>query len=108
LNGLQPGPPACNTFRRGDDKSCIDYIMTNNRNCSIRYDPTTLMGLSDHVFTKTSIDIPYLINRQNISSHPHREETSYKWIEGTNITEYSQSAKTWTAHTQEAAFIDQL
>ena len=72
------------------------------------YDPTTLMGLSDHVFIKTSVAIPYLISRHTISNHPKREEISYKWIDGTNITEYSQSAKTWTAHTQETAFIDQL
>ncbi len=63
------------------------------------YDPTTLMGLSDHVFIKTSVAIPYLISRHNISNHPKREEISYKWIDGTNISEYSQSAKTWTAHT---------
>ena len=53
LNGLQPGPPACDTFRRGEDSSCIDFIMTNKPNCRIMYDPTTLMGLSDHVFIKT-------------------------------------------------------
>jgi hypothetical protein len=45
LNGLQPGLPACNTFRRGDDSSCIDLIMTNQPSNNITYDPTTLNSI---------------------------------------------------------------
>jgi hypothetical protein len=83
LNGLQPGPPACNTFKRGEDKSCIDYIMTNKNNCTISYDPTTLMGLSDHVFLKTTVAMSYLPILSSRKNHPTTQDTIYKWIEGT-------------------------
>jgi hypothetical protein len=82
--------------------------MTNKTTCKIVYDPTTLMGLSDHVFTKTTVDIPYLHSRRFMENHPKKEEITYKWIDGTSISEYSHSAKIWTAHTQETTFITQL
>jgi hypothetical protein len=30
LNGIQPGPPAQYTFKRGNDRSCIDLLLSNN------------------------------------------------------------------------------
>jgi Endonuclease-reverse transcriptase len=68
LNGLQPGLPACNTFRRGDDSSCIDLIMTNQPSNNITYDPTTLNGLSDHVLVMTNVATPYLTRRQTAAA----------------------------------------
>jgi hypothetical protein len=68
LNGLQPGPPACNTFRRGDDSSCIDLIMTNQPSNNITYDPTTLNGLSDHVLVMTNVATPYLTRRHTAAA----------------------------------------
>jgi hypothetical protein len=50
------------------------------------------MGLSDHVFVKTTIAIPYLVSRRNIPSQQQQEKITYKWIEGTNLSEYSKSA----------------
>jgi hypothetical protein len=99
LNGVQPGPPACTTFRRGEDRSCIDFIMTNKYSCKIHYDPTTLMGLSDHVFLRTTVDIPYLTSRRPTRDQNHTEEVTYKWIDGTQLADYSESAKIWEAHT---------
>jgi hypothetical protein len=66
--------------------------MTNNRDCKITYDPTTLMGLSDHVFIKTSVAIPYLVNRRHLQEIKLRKEITYKWVDGTNIAEYNKSA----------------
>jgi hypothetical protein len=48
LNGIQPGPPACKTFSKGDTGSCIDLILSNNHKHILEYDHTTLAGLSDH------------------------------------------------------------
>ena len=70
------------------------------------YDPTTLMGLSDHVFVMTTIATPYLTNRRQTRTHTPQHSTIYKWNEGTNISNYGKSAQIWTAHTQEATFIE--
>jgi Endonuclease-reverse transcriptase len=53
LNGIQPGPPACHTFGRGSDKSCIDLILSRNAKQGIQYDPATLHGLTDHILVLT-------------------------------------------------------
>jgi hypothetical protein len=66
--------------------------MTNKRDCKITYDPTTLMGLSDHVFIKTSVAIPYLTSRRNIQELKQQKEITYKWVDGSNILEYNKSA----------------
>jgi hypothetical protein len=63
--------------------------MTNKYNCKIQYDPTTLMGLSDHVFVKTTVDIPYLHSSRPVPGQQPPEEITYKWIEGTQLTDYS-------------------
>lgn len=57
--------------------------MTNKNNCKISYDPTTLMGLSDHVFLKTTVTMSYLPNLSSRKNNPNTEDTIYKWIEGT-------------------------
>jgi hypothetical protein len=38
--------------------------MTNHAGSKITYDPTTLMGLSDHVMVKTQIATPYLTRKR--------------------------------------------
>jgi hypothetical protein len=63
------------------------------------YDPTTLMGLSDHVFVKTTVATPYLTNRRTAKTHTPQYSAIYKWSEGTNISTYGKSAQIWTAHT---------
>jgi hypothetical protein len=60
LNGIQPGPVACHTFHRGNDKSCIDLIMSNIATEKINCDPDTLKGLSDHTLVTTNIRTSYL------------------------------------------------
>jgi hypothetical protein len=65
----------------------------------IEYDPTTLMGLSDHVFIKTTVATPYLKNRRTTSNDSHDQKIIYKWIEGTKISDYGNSAQQWTEHT---------
>jgi hypothetical protein len=66
--------------------------MTNKTNCTIMYDPTTLMGLSDHVFVKTLITTPYLTRRKAAPLRTQEKTVMYKWIEGTNIASYNNSA----------------
>jgi hypothetical protein len=66
--------------------------MTNKPNCKIRYDPTTLKGLSDHVLVKTLITTPYLTRRKAAPLRPQEKAVIYTWIEGTNIKNYSNSA----------------
>jgi hypothetical protein len=99
LNGLQPGPQACNTFQKGSDKSCIDLIMTNTATQSITYDPGTLKGLSDHVLVKTQVRTPYIISRQN-RQNACDPQIIYKWVEGTCVNNYMQSAHTWLEFSQ--------
>ena len=43
----------------------------------IEYDPTTLMGLSDHVFIKTTVATPYLKNRRTTSNDSHDQKIIY-------------------------------
>jgi hypothetical protein len=95
---LQPGPAACHTFARGPDRSCIDFILTNTGHRNITYDPHTLMGFSDHVLLKTSLDIPYL-QVNSSPTHMNSLETIYKWVEGTHLRDYGTAAATWTAYT---------
>jgi exonuclease III len=55
LNGIQPGPIACNTFHRGSDSSCIDLILSNTPTATMACDPATLKGLSDHALLTTTL-----------------------------------------------------
>jgi hypothetical protein len=55
LNGIQPGPVACHTFHQGNDRSCIDLILSNVATEGIECDPTILKGLSDHTLMTTKV-----------------------------------------------------
>jgi hypothetical protein len=98
LNGLQPGPIACNTFHRGNDTSCIDLILSNITTAAMECDPTTLTGLSDHTIITTTLKTAY-VNRYSEKPQSREQKTSYKWIEGKGVSTYATSAHAWLAHT---------
>jgi Endonuclease-reverse transcriptase len=83
LNGLQPGPIACNTFHRGNDKSCIDLIVSNIATAKIECDPHTLNGLSDHTLITAKLQTSYS-TRNSTESNARDPQIIYKWVEGTN------------------------
>jgi Endonuclease-reverse transcriptase len=60
LNGLQPGPKACHTFVRGNDKSCIDLILSNTTTDKIHCDPAILKGLSDHTLVTVQVRTSFI------------------------------------------------
>jgi uncharacterized membrane protein len=70
----------------------------------IEYDPDTLKGLSDHVMVMTKMTLPQL---QMISDRSENKTTPakiFKWVEGTNVYNYAQSAHTWTEYTSKDEF----
>ena len=103
LNGIQPGPIACHTFHRGTDRSCIDLITSNTSTDRIECDPKPLKGLSDHTVLTTKIRTSFF-NRYPANPHTSEPQISYKWIEGTGVWTYANSAKAWLAHTQTPEF----
>jgi hypothetical protein len=84
LNGLQPGPIACNTFHRGNDSSCIDLIMSNIATAKIECDPNTLKGLSDHTLITTRLRTSSL-TRNAAEPNASDPKVIYKWVEGTGV-----------------------
>ena len=104
LNGLQPGPIACNTFKRGEETSCIDLILSNLSTAKIDYDPTTLNGLSDHTLITTQLRTSNS-TRDSTASKTGEPQIIYKWMEGTHTKNYADAANSWMAHTQTQEFI---
>jgi Endonuclease-reverse transcriptase len=104
LNGLNPGPIACNTFHRGNDSSCIDLILSNIATAKIECDPNTLKGLSDHTLVTTTLRTSSLI-RNSADSNARDPQVIYKWVEGTGINNYASAANSWQAHTQTQEFV---
>lgn len=95
--------PARHTFHRGQDKSCVDLILSNTSTSDVEYDPDTLHGLSDHILVMTKV----------YTSHFHRvrepqvkgtTQTRYKWVEGSSISNYAQSANSWREFTNTSEF----
>jgi hypothetical protein len=107
MNGLQPGPDACYTFKRGTDRSCIDLILSNTSTQHLEYDPITIKSLSDHVLVKTYVQTPYISRNKTVQNtgNPH---IIYKWDEGTCISNYQRSANSWLEFTQKPEFADGL
>ena len=84
LNGLKPGPIACNTFHRGNDSSCIDLILSNIATAKIECDPNTLKGLSDHTLLTTTLRSSSL-HRNTAATNASDPKVIYKWVEGTGV-----------------------
>jgi hypothetical protein len=103
LNGIQPGPIACNTFHRGTDSSCIDLILSNTPTATMECDPDTLKGLSDHTIITTTLKNSFS-TRNPAKSNTSDPQVTYKWVEGTGISTYAKSAVTWQEHTQTIEF----
>ena len=107
LNGAKPGPPACETFRRGNAGSCIDLIMSNNATHSMAYDRETMAALSDHILVMAAIRTSYLHRNP---AHPtvSKPQVVYKWAEGTDVRNYTKSATSWQEFTQRPEFTNDL
>lgn len=103
LNGIQPGPIACNTFHRGNDSSCIDLILSNTPTAAMECDPATLKGLSDHTIITTTVQNSFF-TRNPTESNTRDTEVKYKWVEGTGVSSYAKSAAIWQEHTQSVDF----
>jgi hypothetical protein len=70
----------------------------------IEYDPDTLRGLSDHVMVMTTMTLPQLQVLSDRAENKTTPEKIFKWVEGTNIQNYAQSAQTWTEYTSKVEF----
>jgi hypothetical protein len=103
LNGIQPGPIACNTFHRGNDSSCIDLILSNTPTAAMECDPDTLKGLSDHTIITTTVQNSFF-TRNTTETNTRDTEVKYKWVEGTGVSSYAKSANIWQEHTQTVEF----
>jgi hypothetical protein len=74
----------------------------------IEYDPDTLKGLSDHVMVMTTLTLPQLQIISDRSENKTTPEKIFKWVEGTHVHNYAQSAHTWTEYTSKAEFTDKF
>jgi hypothetical protein len=88
LNGQQPGPPAKPTFKRGNDTSCIDLLLSNTSTTNVEYDHDTLKRLSDHAFVMTTVQTSYFYRKRE-EKPTGKTQIRYKWIEGQGITDYA-------------------
>ena len=107
MNGLQPGPDACYTFKRGTNRSCIDLILSNTSMQYLEYDPITIKCLSDHVLVKTYIQTPY-ISRDKTTQSTGNPHIIYKWDKGTSVENYQRFANSWLEFTQKPEFAEGL
>jgi hypothetical protein len=89
LNGIQPGPPAIHTFKRGTGQSCIDLVMATDPTHLIEYDPDTLKGLTDHTMVTTTMALPQLQAIEDRRNSKQQPEKIYKWVEGTCVQNYA-------------------
>ena len=64
--------------------------------------------LSDHVPQFTTLPIPSTRMHTPKSSKTQAHVTTYKWVEGTSVFNYIDSAVTWQEHTNQQSFKDAL
>jgi hypothetical protein len=66
-----------------------------------------MSGLSDHIVVITRIKTSYANGRRTKQSNnePH---VVYKWMEGSQVSDYANSAKSWQAFTQKTDFLKAL
>ena len=67
-------------------------MMSADPNQKLAYDPDTLHGLSDHVMVLTTLMLPQLQTIEERKQAKQQPEIIYKWVEGTCIQNYTQSA----------------
>jgi hypothetical protein len=89
LNGIQPGPPAVHTCKRGTGQSCIDLVMATDPTHQIEYDPDTLQGLTDHTMLTMTMALPQLQAIEDKRKYKQQPEVIYKWVEGTCVQNYA-------------------
>jgi hypothetical protein len=82
--------------------------MSTDPTQKIEYDPATLKGFSDHMLLQTKIKLPRLQTLATRNAPTKQPEIIYKWIEGTCISNYSQSAKKWEEWTGKPEFIEKF
>jgi hypothetical protein len=82
--------------------------MSTDPTQQIEYDPATLHGLTDHMLLQTTVKLPKLQTLATRTASNKQPEILYKWIEGTCISNYSQSAKKWEDWTSKTEFTEKF
>ena len=82
--------------------------MSTDPTQQIEYDPATLHGLTDHILLQTTVKLPKLQTLATRTASNKQPEILYKWIEGTCISNYSQSAKKWEDWTSKTEFTEKF
>jgi hypothetical protein len=85
----------------------VDLILSNASTSAVEYDPDTLSGLSDHILVMTKIHTPHFFRLQE-KQHTGTKLVRYKWIDGSDLRSYTESANTWRDFTNSTDFIEGL
>jgi hypothetical protein len=85
----------------------VDLILSNTSTSEVEYDPDTLNGLSDHILVMTKIKTAHF-HRVQEQKTKGEKTVKYKWLDGSAVRNYAESANTWQAYTNEPEFIDGL
>jgi hypothetical protein len=83
-------------------------IIANDPTLKLHYDSDTLKGLSDHILITTQIPLPsWPATSSEKQANPDPKHI-YKWVEGSGIKDYAQSAQSWTDFTGKEEFITEF
>jgi len=119
LNGIHsPAAYTCHTSR---GESTVDYILCS-QSLQIKHTPLQVCAITDHDLLHTTLPIPpemaQKANRADDKTRPNpattntqsddtptqNEMTTYRWVEGESLKEYSSSAAKWQNYTATPEF----
>lgn len=82
----------------------IDLILCRDSAPTVTSDDAILHKLTDHIPQLVTLPFPYTPPPARTAAPPVPIHTYYKWIEGTSVFNYADSAKAWREHTDTATF----
>jgi hypothetical protein len=85
----------------------VDLILSNTSTSDVEYDPDTLNGLSDHILVMTKIHTSHF-HRIQEQKNTGAKTVKYKWLDGSAVRNYAESANTWQEFTNTVEFTDGL